>query len=92
MLFLMNQVRQNGRNECLPFRILAELGALLRAMGKIVVGPQEDDRVQNTRFFGPAADELGIARNDAQPGLLINLQKFGRLARLQLIRPHLVDH
>jgi hypothetical protein len=89
---LMHEVGQDrGRERC-PFFVLRELGALLGAMCEVVISPDEYHRIERARLLGPAADELGVANDGAEPVFLIDPQKLGRFAGLDLIGAHLKDH
>jgi hypothetical protein len=44
--FLVDEIRQNVFHCRLPFGVLTHLGPLRRAMGKVVVRPDEDDRIE----------------------------------------------
>ena len=88
----MHEIRQYGRDECLPLRIRTQLGALRLPVGVVVVAPEEDDGIERARLLGPATDQLGVAGDDVQAVLLVYLEKLRRLAGLNLVGAHFDDH
>src|SRR6185369_2975158 len=75
-----------------PLRVLRHLGPLGAAVPEILVCPDENHRVEHAAFLGPAANQPGVARDDVQAALLVQLEKLPGLARLNLVRAHLENH
>jgi hypothetical protein len=89
---VVDEVRQDCRSEGPPGGISPQFGALLGAMGEVVISLQEDYGVEDAGFLCPTTDELGVTRDDSEPIRSVDVEKFNCLARLHLIGPHLVYH
>jgi len=71
----MHKIRQDRGHERHPLCVLGHLGALGTSVRKIVVGPEENNRIQDSGFLGPATDQSGITRDDVQAIGLINFME-----------------